>query len=162
MWKQTFECSSLNEPDFEDDPSGWFDWYDDCASGADPVAEPPQPPSLPPCRPRHYTVNGKCWEVVCTNEGPEIRPCLKTPVPPNLTAIEILAIRIANDGFHVQTLSKGGLLMEKIKHGKIKLKHLGAAMIFKQALPELSIKKIKPDFWQKLKPLPKKQKTIEK
>src|SRR5215831_12232271 len=102
MWKQTAECSLFNQPDFESDPSGYFDWLDDCQSGAVEVPEPPQPPPPPPCKPMKYTVNGKCWEVHCTVDGPEIRPCLKSPVG-GLKSPVIIAIRITNDGFHVQT-----------------------------------------------------------
>ena len=54
------ECSGLNEPDFEDNPSEWFDLFDDCMSREIQNPEP-QNPTAPPCRPRTVHINGKCF-----------------------------------------------------------------------------------------------------
>ena len=50
-------CSGLNSPVFTDNPSGYFDWFDDCASGPDfDIGDGPglggdDPPPPPPCFP---------------------------------------------------------------------------------------------------------------
>jgi len=150
MWKQSFECSGINEPNFEDNPSGWFDWFDDCMSGENGNHEPPPIP----CRPGRYSVNGKCWQIVCTTDGTELRPCFTTPIPPNINSVIVTAVCITNNGFLVQTQSAKGLKTDKIKHGKIRLKHIAAALIYKKPLPNPEIKKVASTFWEGIKPLP--------
>ncbi len=143
MWNIADEsCAYFNEPDIEENPIAWYDWYDSCLiipETEDP--EPPTPPDPPPCRPRKFTANGNCWEIVCTEEGPEIRPCLKPNTNRVSTTIRVLVQSAL--GFKAIT----------IKHGKIKLKHLASAMIYKKALPDANIKKVGTKFWSGLKEL---------
>jgi len=145
------ECHYYNEPVFEDNPIAWYEWYDSCNSfQPEHPAEDPIPPPPPPCRPRKYNVNGRCWEVVCTEEGPEIRPCLSTPETPVLTGILISSIRVTNQGYKMKIISAKGSKTVTVKPGTIKLRHLGTAMMLKRKLPDADIKNISTTFWNKM------------
>jgi hypothetical protein len=152
MWKQTMECSGLNEPPFDEEHfSEWFDWFDGCMSGNNDVPGLPDPPPIPPCRPRRTViVHGACYEIVCTIDGPELRPCPENPQPVLTGSILIIAIRITNKGFVVQTLSSKGIKTDTVKQGKTRLKHLGAALIYKKPLPAADVKKIPKIFWKEM------------
>ena len=152
MWKQSTECSGLNEPPFDEEHfSEWFDWFDDCMSGSVDVPGLPDPPPPPPCRPRRtVVVHGVCYEIVCTIDGPELRPCLENPQTVLTNTILIIAIRITNKGFVVQTQSSKGIKTDTVKHGMTRLKHLGAALIYKKPLPGADLKKITKVFWKEM------------
>ena len=151
-WKLGSECSGLNQPVFEDDPEGYWDWVDGCITD-DPIAEPipPEPPQ-PPCNPIRW-IDGrrKCWERICTPFGPEIRPCFDRPVAVLSKQPQIIALRITADGYTVHVATKQGIKVRKVAHGQVKLAHLASAMLNRSKLPTAEIRKIPAVFWAKQK-----------
>jgi hypothetical protein len=155
MWKSELGCSGLSEPDFDEDPSAWFDWFEDCMSGEppDPGGEPPEPPDIP-CKPRRWIDNeGRCWDRVCTADGPELRPCFVEPVIQGTAKPAITAIHLTGDNILVQVTTSRGVKVHNLAPGDVKLSHLANALFQRAVLPSADIRRIPGDFWARQKPV---------
>lgn len=156
-WKNTPECSGKNQPRFEKDPTKYFDWLEGCYTNDD--AQPPEPPDdgpppPPPCKPmRWLEPNGECWERVCTDDGPEWRRCPgKWPRLP--LAPQIVAIRVTGTGsFNVLVATQQGIEEQKIGGPRGRLRGLVGAMLSESELPDLDIRKVPLEFWERHKDL---------
>ena len=163
MWKNNDpQCSVFNEPPFDPEHfSDWFDWFDDCMSGEIQIGPPSTtPPNPPPCKPGVRIVNGRCIEVFCTVDGPQIQGCYKIPRTPIIKYAVISGIRVTNNGYIVQTFGPTGLRTETVPKGKVRLRHLGSALLTQKKLPQASINKVPAKFWKSFdSPIPARKKT---
>src|SRR5438105_2101027 len=122
MWSSDPRCSGLNAPRFETDPAAWYAWFDSCNAAGGGSLGP-----APPCRVRRWIdARGRCWEQVCTHEGPEIRAC-----PRGIRAIgagsRIVALRMTGNGYLVQIATGQGVSVQEIAPGTVRLAQLAGA-----------------------------------
>ncbi|MFI1395665.1 hypothetical protein [Streptomyces sp. NPDC020681] len=138
-------CSGWNAPSSYNDPEGWFEWWDGCITDeAEPPEEPPEP-----CMPGEYTdAKGRCWELICTPSGKEVKRGCDEP-PPKIKGV-IVGIRFKRNGYSVRVNTEDGVQSQLLTAGKVKLIHLVRAMINETPLPEDHCKKVSDDFWEEL------------
>jgi hypothetical protein len=126
----------LDEPDFFADAGAWFDWFER------------RPARALDCTPRRWIDDrGRCWEMVCTSFGPEIRRCFDEPLPIFPIRPQIVALRLDPDGYVVHIGSGGRLKARRIPHGQVSLRRLAAALLNRAPLPTADIARIPPTFW---------------
>jgi hypothetical protein len=100
VWKPSTdpECSPFNQPEYTEDPGGYWDWADKCISWTDEIDVGPDFPPIP-CKPRIWTdIRGNCWKIVCTQYGPWLESCGRGwgPLPPS--GIKLLAVGFGEEG----------------------------------------------------------------
>lgn len=143
-------CGPLNQPDFEADPGAYFDWFEHCSSGpAGPSGDGTGP--QPPCEPRTWITGGRCFELVCTPHGPEIRPCFEKPIPTVSTSATITALRLTGHEYIAHVATSKGVRIVKILPGEIKLSQLVSALLHRSELPGVNFRRIPEEFWMRQK-----------
>lgn len=157
MWSDNPNCSPFHEPDVSRDPESWFSWIDSCIVSDEEdifphdygVGDLPNPP----CFPRRWFSNGRCWEITCTNSGPEIWPCIHHPILLERiktdNQAQIIAIRITSAGYNLRIMTKRGMETVEINHGQLKLLYIARAMANLAILPASNIRNIDENFWVK-------------
>ncbi|MGH8528205.1 MAG: hypothetical protein ACREXY_29485 [Gammaproteobacteria bacterium] len=160
-------CSPLFEPDFEEDPDGYFDYWQDCIDDThSDFADPWQPP----CRPYRWTDprNGRCMEKICTAEGPEFRPCPGEPTIPS-DYPQVVALQLRTYGFGILVATEEGQRLQSLSRKAVKkigLVQIISALINKAKLPAPDVTKVPTDFWEKQKrfkvPRPQRGDRVEK
>jgi hypothetical protein len=147
-------CSPLFQPDFEEDPDGYFEYWEDCIDSTPPVFEDPW---QPPCRPYRWIDprNGRCMEKICTSLGPEFRPCPGEPTIPS-DYPQVVALQLRTEGFGVLVATEEGQRLESLSRQaarKIGLGKIITAMINRAKLPTTDVTHVPTDFWDKQKRL---------
>jgi hypothetical protein len=84
--------------------------------------------------------------MLCTEEGPEIRPCLDWESYPSSNS-RILAIRLGRNGYTVLTGRRGALKTQDVFADEIKLTDLVRALVARSALPTTDLRKIPASYW---------------
>ncbi|MET7766690.1 hypothetical protein ABZS71_33650 [Streptomyces sp. NPDC005393] len=140
-------CGGWNAPSSYDDPEGWFEWWDSCITDEVEPPEPPEPPE--PCMPSEYTdAQGRCWEIICTPSGKEVRRGCDEP-PTKIKGV-IIGIRFKQNGYSVRVDTQDGVQIQLLTAGKVKLIHLIRAMVNEVPLPAGDCKKVPTAFWEEL------------
>jgi hypothetical protein len=150
FWKPDPACSILNQPDFADDPGGYFDWIDGCYGDRPEAEEVPPVPPVPPCRPSRWRdpIRQCCWQVVCGPFGPEVIPCFENAclvVEPGT----IQAIQISPDGFRVRIATDGGSEVVTVERDQAPIRGLAGAMVTGTVVGR-ELTAVAPDRWREL------------
>lgn len=168
-WSTDPACSGLYQPrpprsddigEYAEYMEEYFDWIESCTveetgetdGGEEPPEEPPyQPPPPPPCEPARWTTaSGKCFERICTLDGPVVRRCSEPDLPTHPNAFPIIDfVGLTARGFFVSVIRARGEqpVVQHVSPGKIKLLPIIRAMFSEAQLPSFEIKKVSEDFW---------------
>lgn len=151
MSNRISKFNPLTEPEFNQNTfSDWFDWWYEYNQWLNEWLDDleTKPPTFPPpvCRPERVTINGKCFEKICTPTGPLLQHCYFGDILHDKPLIK--AIRITDKGYQVDVQSKKGVQSFFVKYKDIKLRHLGLALIHEKPLPNINILKVRSSFWK--------------
>lgn len=130
------------QPSFAHDPEAWFGWIDTLLDAA-----PERVREIGPVEP-WADREGHHWRVVATHDGPEIRPGLENPFLvtgdlPIITAVLVTPTHVAAE----VTMEHWRQVMW-VPVGRVRVYHLGVAMLARYELPHEAIDRIAPGIWR--------------
>ena len=167
MWKPSTdpECSPFNQPEYTEDPGGYWDWADKCIAWTDEIDIGPEIPPIP-CKPRIWTdMRGNCWKLVCTQYGPWLESCGRHwgPPPPDTipssyslimppVTIKLLAVGFGKEGIEVKVGQDCGIETQVIPGGKVPISKVAFAVMAEAELPAAQLSELSRDYWQGMQP----------
>jgi hypothetical protein len=155
VWQHNHDdpaCSPFNQPEYTEDPGGYWDWADKCITWTDEIDVGPDIPPIP-CKPRIWTdLRGNCWKIVCTEYGPWTESCGRNwgPLPPD--SIKLLAVGFGKEGIEVKVGRDCGIETQVIPGGTVPISKVAFALMADAELPTAQLAELDADYWDRMQP----------
>jgi hypothetical protein len=145
-----WECSIFNQPEYTEDPGGYWDWYDNCIVWTDDIEVDPGLPPIP-CKPRMWIDSrGRCWKIVCTEFGPQLESCGGVLDPLPVEGAKLRSVGFGPKGIELGVLDDRGIQTQIIPAGKVPISKLAFALLAGAELPTAQITDIDADYWDRM------------